>query len=293
MSNLDQEHFYYVDPGIGEKRPGCPYTHYQDGRDVKSFIVPPKGYELTGFKLVPSPETEKFYDGKIVAQFEKIPFAASYKKDPKKYILTFFSFACVLAVLVFFFTNGESKLSPQHVKDPKTDIATLLDDTLIVEQSTEDSSNGDSFSIEETTATKKEVVKEEALQEVVPPTENSVETNDNVNDKVNKTPQEPNVESKTKQEPAPSTLLTKEQFHQELWQLIHHKERNMRTYKKLYNKYKGLHLKNKEFFYLYLTILENTAGFDEWKAKLVKIPDDELKSINTINALKQKLEEYK
>lgn len=288
MSNLDQEHFYYVDPGIGEKRPGCPYTHYQDGRDVKSFIVPPKGYELTGFKLMPFPETEKFYDGKIVAQFEKVPFAASYKKDPKKYILTFLSFASVLAVLVFFFTNGESKLSPQHVNNPQTDIATLLDDTLIVEQSTENSSIADSFSIEETTATKKEVVKEEALQEVVPPTENPVESND----KVNKTPQEPNVESKTKQEPEPSTLLTKEQFHQELWDLIHHKERHMRTYKNLYTKYKGLHLKNKEFFYLYLTILENTAGFDEWKAKLVRIPDDELKSINTINALKEKLEEY-
>ena len=305
MSNLDQEHFYYVDPGIGEKRPGCPYTLYQDGRDVKSFIVPPKGYELTGFKLVPL-EADKFYDGKIVAQFEKVPFSAPFIKEPKKYLLTFLSFASVLAVLVFFFTNGKSKMSPQHAMNPKTDIATLLEDTLVIEEDTEDSTIADNFSIEETTATKEEVVKEEALQEVVPPTENSVEPNDNGNDKVNKTPQELNktpqelnktpqelnVESKAKQEPAPSTLLTKEQFHQELWELIHRKERHMRTYKDLYNKYKGLHLKNKEFFYLYLTILENTSGFENWKSKLVSIPDDELKSINTINALKQKLEEY-
>lgn len=285
MANLDQEHFYYVDAGIGEKSPGCPYTHYQDGRDVKSFIIPPKGYELTGFKLVPW-EADKFYDGKIVAQFEKIPFAASYKKDPKKYLLTFFSFASVLVVLVFFFTNGRSKLAPQHVTNPKNDIATLLEDTLIFEQDAEGSATADSFSTEKALA---EVTKEKVHQKVVPPIENSVEPDS----KVNRNDQKPNTESKTKQESTPSTLTTKDQFHQELWELIHHKESNMRTYKKLYNKYKKSHLKNKEYFYLYLTILENTSGFEEWKANLVKIPNDKLKSINTIDALKQKLEEYK
>ena len=138
-------------------------------------------------------------------------------------------------------------------------------------------------------ASYEEVTKEKVHQEVVPPIENSVEPDS----KVNRTDQKPNTESKTKQESTPSTLTTKDQFHQELWELIHQKESNMRTYKKLYNKYKKSHLKNKEYFYLYLTILENTSGFEEWKANLVKIPDDKLKSINTIDALKQKLEEYK
>ena len=66
----------------------------------------------------------------------------------------------------------------------------------------------------------------------------------------------------------------------------------MRTYHNLYDKYKRLNIKSKEYYYLYLTILENTTGFETWKNKLVKIPDNELQSINTINALKQKIEAY-
>ena len=86
MSNTEQEHFYYVNPGIGEKRRGCPYTYYKDGRDVRSFISPPKGYELTGFKLEPFPEPDSFYDGQIVAQYEKIPFTDSVRNNFWKYV---------------------------------------------------------------------------------------------------------------------------------------------------------------------------------------------------------------
>ena len=56
MSNTEQEHFYYVDPGIGEKGRGCPYTFHKDGHDIRSFIIPPLGYELTDFKLEPYPK---------------------------------------------------------------------------------------------------------------------------------------------------------------------------------------------------------------------------------------------
>lgn len=290
MSNIEQEQFYYVDSGIGEKSPGCPYTHYQDGRDVRSFITPPKGYELTGFKLEPFPETEKFYNGKIVAQFKKIPFSTSIKRNLWKYLLTTFSFLCVFAVLAFFFTNGRAKLSTQNYTNPKTDIAILLNDTLIQEQDSNTSEIAENIIVEESGEETIEI--EEATKEEVQKESLSIKNSAESNDTGKETVKESNEESVPKQESKPSNVLTKAQFHQELWELIHHKERNMRTYKKLYNKYKGLHLKNKEFFYLYLTILENTAAFEEWKAKLVNIPDDELKSINTINALKQKLEEY-
>ena len=167
MSNIEQENFYFVDPGIGEKSPGCPYTHYQDGRDVKSFIIPPKGYELTGFNLEPYPETEKFYNGKIVAQFKKVPFSASIKRNLAKYLLTTFSFLCVLAVLAFFFTNGKAKFSPQHI-NPKTNVA---DDTLIQEQESDTSAVADIIIIEEpeeeTIETKVAIKEDEAQKEAL------------------------------------------------------------------------------------------------------------------------------
>ena len=84
----------------------------------------------------------------------------------------------------------------------------------------------------------------------------------------------------------------KEQFHEEFWDLIHNKESHMRTYGNLYRKYKSLNLKTREFYYLYLTILENTTAFSSWKDKLLNIPSDELKSIQSISALNEKLEEY-
>lgn len=296
MSNIEQEHFYFVDPGIGEKSPGCPYTLYQDGRDVRSFIIPPKGYELTSFKLEPFPETEKFYDGKIVAQYQKIPISTSIKRNIGKYLLTTFSFLCVLAVLAFFFTNGKAKLSSQH-SNPKADIATIPDDTLIQEQESDTSSVAVIINIEEPgeeTIETEEVAKEEKEeqeqeeQKEVLPIENTVELNNKEN-KEKEAAQESTTELEPKQESQPTATLTKEQFDQEFWDLIHHKEKSMKTYMSLYKKYKDLHLKTKEYYYLYLTILENTTAFAEWKSKLVRIPDDELQSINTIKELKQKL----
>lgn len=287
MSNIEQEHFYFVDPGIGEKSPGCPYTLYQDGRDVRSFIVPPKGYELTSFKLEPFPETEKFYDGKIVAQYQKIPISTSIKRSIGKYLLTTFSFLCVLAVLAFFFTNGRAKLSSQH-NNPKADIATIPDDTLIQNQDSDTSAIAEVIIVEEpseNTIETEEVGKEEETQKEALPVENAVEHNNEQKETV----QESTAKSEPEQEPQPTAELTKEQFDQEFWDLIHQKERHMRTYMDLYKKYKGLHLKTKEYNYLYLTILENTDAFNEWKSKLVRIPDDELQSINTIKELKQKL----
>ena len=87
-------------------------------------------------------------------------------------------------------------------------------------------------------------------------------------------------------------VLTKEQFKVEFWNLIHRKESNMRAYGNLYRKYKSLNLKSREFYYLYLTILENGRAFNVWKGKLLSIPDDELKSIQSISELTKKIEQY-
>ena len=290
MSNIEQDHFYYVDPGIGKKGRGCPYTFHKDGHDVRSFITPPKGYELTGFKLEPYPE-DKFYDGKIVAQFRKIPFSTSIKRNWGQYLLSFFSFLCVIGVLAFFFTNRKPKHSTQHFTN--TEIASMPVDSMDQGQDTAASSmiiaeaSSSEDPIMDTTVVE-EVAKEEEVKEPTPSKDNVVGNEV----KESETTQAPVEEAKPQQEAQPTAALTKDQFHKELWDLIHNKERNMRTYHNLYDKYKRLNIKSKEYYYLYLTILENTKGFETWKNKLVKIPDNELQSINTINALKQKIEAY-
>ena len=64
----------------------------------------------------------------------------------------------------------------------------------------------------------------------------------------------------------------------------------MDTYFNLYESYKGK-VKGKEYNYLRLTILKNTAEFKKWKNKLLGIPDSDLQSINTIDALEQRIKQ--
>ena len=316
MSNTVQEHFYFVDPGIGTKGLGCPYTYYEDGRDVWSFITPPKGYELTGFKLEPYPE-DKFYDGKIVAQFEKTTFTDKLYDNLWMYILGFIAIIGVLAIIIFYAFNFPRDPNPvkQPVQKPKTEIKTLTIDTMTQKQVSDTSKVSDSTSIVEDTLSEEpeteEIVLDEAINEEVAetineevaktgteeivqveklPIEKPVENEIKVNEIAPKSDTEPKsqpMETETTEE------LTKEQFNQEFWNLIHRKERHMSVYGDLYRKYESLNLKNGEFYYLYLTILENTGAFDDWKNKMVSIPDDEIKSINTIGALKQRIGEYK
>ena len=34
------EKHYSIDPGEGKKMDGCPYSTFEDGRDVQDFIIP-------------------------------------------------------------------------------------------------------------------------------------------------------------------------------------------------------------------------------------------------------------
>ena len=278
MSNTEHNHFYYVDPGIGEKSKGCPYTFYADGHDVRSYIIPPAGNELTVFTLEPYPD-DKFYDGKIVAQYKKIPISATLKKNFLRYVLIFFPIMGILAIfafLYFSYTNHSSRLFGRNKLKPKTEIKAspvdttarkqVIDTSSITNDTTNRQTNNVGIAMEKTTDNNVEVVKEEVAFE--------------------------DVESKSDSAPKPETGLTKEQFHQEFWNLIHHKESHMRTYNDLYRKYKNMNLKSAEYYYLYLTILKNGYAFDEWKAKLANIPSDEIASINSISALKQKIKEF-
>ena len=317
MSTTKREHFYYVDPGIGKKRSGCPYTFFKDGRDVRPYIQPPRGHVLVGFNYEPL-ESDDFYDGKIVAQYKKLPFFIRLRKDPVLFLVTFLSIFGVVAGLFYYF-NSEPEPSPEMLplRNIKTEIDVLpvdtsaqtqvdtslaiVDTSMVVVDSAMVSDTSmitegvlDTIPeteeivieevVEEETKEKTEVVKEEETA----PIEEAVEPKE----KVEEITPKPELKSEPTQETQPTEVLTKEQFRREFWDLIHHKETKMRTYSNLYRKYKDQNFKNKEFFYLYLTILENSYAFDAWKNNLLNIPDDELKSIRTINALTEKLEEY-
>lgn len=305
--STENDHIYYVDAGIGRKSRSCPYTHYKDGHDVYSYVYPPKGYELIGFKLEPY-ESDKFYDGKIVAQYRKKTFSDKFAQNLWMYILSAIAFIGVLAVLAFYVfgfprkpdstqqtnPNASSFIVDTIVQEQVPDIPTNAENTLIVEEEIENSIDKESETevvaveevIEETIEPVKEEITEDITKEEVAPIENATE------------PQEKEIVSKSEPEPVPTQeaqpteVLTKEQFHKEFWNLIHNKESHMRTYGNLYRKYKSLNLKTREFYYLYLTILENTTAFSSWKDNLLNIPSDELKSIHSINALNEKLEEY-
>ena len=65
----------------------------------------------------------------------------------------------------------------------------------------------------------------------------------------------------------------------------------MTEYGKLYRKYYGK-VDGNEYHYLWITILGSTTRFKAWSEILNQVPSNEIKSIHTINALKQILEDY-
>ena len=68
-------------------------------------------------------------------------------------------------------------------------------------------------------------------------------------------------------------------------------EKRMTEYGKLYRKYYGK-VDGSEYHYLWITILGSTTRFKAWSEILNQVPSNEIKSIHTINALKQILEDY-
>lgn len=303
-NNTENNHIYYVDPGIGTKSPSCPYTNHEDGRDVFSYVYPPKGYELTGFKLEPY-VSDKFYDGKIVAQYEKKTFSDKLSENLWMYILAAIAFIGVLAVLAFYVFDFPRKPSPTQQVKPS--VSSFIVDTPVQEQVSDTPINSETNLIvedvkenviDETPETEEVAVEEVAKEETTEPVKEEIAQEEPTPIEKTAEPQEKAIVEKSEPEPVatqeeqPTEVLTKEQFHEEFWDLIHNKESHMRTYGNLYRKYKSLNLKTREFYYLYLTILENTTAFSSWKDKLLNIPSDELKSIQSISALNEKLEEY-
>ena len=313
MKSFETKQFR-VDAGLGKIHPNCPYSCYEDGHDVKDFVTPPKGYILTGFKLEPEPDFGS-YDGRLVAQYGPKP------KNPKTkmyWIGGVAGFLVLVAAILLIGVSKSNKPAPTEpepiVMDATSNYLKILDTTTNESEETEANAtvaetetNESNVMIAQAEVSKVEETPKIEEQPKVIETPKVVEqpkvkeTPAETKEEVRKTEEPKKAEDKvvkeqnnaaTTQAAQTNTADKKAQFHKEFWTLIHRQEKNMKTYHELYSEYKNAKLRSKEFFYLYLTILENTKQFNAWRDKLVQIPADEIKNINTVSALQDKIEQY-
>ena len=311
MSNITEKR-YYIDPGKGEKKYTCPYSCYEDGRDAKEDIIPPKGYVLKGFKFEPH-SSDKYYDGKLIAEYERAPFVVRLEQNKWKYIIALLAIGIIIAVL--YILGVFSKPNPPHTPPvrplvttdslradaPVVDSALALADSvinsdtvaLIADNSTtpKDEPKVEVPAVKEEKPIQKEEATTPAAKEATPTVK---ETTPAVKEA---TPAE--KENKKVEEQQQNTVQTQEaespdntptaKFKQEFWKMIHNKNGQMNSYDALFNKYRG-RTKCQEYEYLRKTILHNTAAFKAWRSKLFNIPDSDLQSITTIDALQQQIQ---
>lgn len=249
-----RERRFSIDPGKGKKMDGCPYSNYEDGRDVREYIIPPKGYIFKGFHF-DSDASNQIYDGKLIAIYEKEPFNQKVMANLWKFILAF-AIIAVIALIVILAAGVFKDPSPKPnrpAKEPANEVQTqepepvaVIDSTAIEKETVDNSSD--------TIETESEVteVQEETAQPVA---------------------DDPNV-----------------QFKQAFWTLIHQRTIMMDPYDSLFKEYKNK-VEGEEYDYLRFTILKDYNTFKEWYLKLHKVPVAELENINTINDLKNKLKE--
>lgn len=256
MTDFVEKH-YSIDAGIGEKMDGCPYSLFDDGHDVKDFIIPPDGYEFVGFVYEPLPN-DQIYDGKLVAQFRKLPFSDRASKHIRPIVITAGVIA-IITLIILLTISIFKKPKPTKTSYPKNEV-NLPIDTL---------SDADISEAEENDTTafdQNDIALTEPLKQ---PQASITEPSEQVQTAANK---------------------TDSGFTQEFWDLIHQNEGLMDTYTNLYQRYQGK-VSGEEYDYLRLTILKNYKGFKNWHKKMTKIPKDELESIETIEMLKKKIKE--
>lgn len=263
MADFNKERHFSIDPGKGKKMDGCPYSIYEDGRDVKDYMIPPKGYKFKGFRFDPDANNQ-IYDGRLIAEYEKESFIAIFKSNLWKFVLAL-AIIAVITVVVILAVNVFNK--------PKTDKPTKKPET--------------------TTLVKDTVKKKDKVQPVEKnapaPSKDTVKPNDKDNAAI----LDQNTKKDTvKEEPQPAANDPNVQFKQAFWSLIHQRTIKMDPYDLLYKDNKNK-VEGEEYEYLRYTILENFASFKAWSDKLHKVPVSELESINTIKDLKNKLNEIK
>ena len=251
---------YSIDPGRGEKMEGCPYSIYEDGRDVKDYIVPPKGYIFTGFRFEPLTNNQ-IYDGKLVAQYEKASIQVRLTSNLWKILIPIF-ITIVVAIVVLLAVSIFRNPKPSKTNSPKTPTETIVSpvDTNSIAIPTADTAKPTATPVPQ----ENNVVVEQMQTVVQEEKPQQVET------------------------PQPAANDPNAQFKQKFWTLIHQRTFTMDSYHDLYINYKGK-VEGEEFDYLRFTILKDYASYKAWYDELKKIPENQLKSIKTVDELKNKI----
>lgn len=251
---------YSIDPGRGEKMEGCPYSIYEDGRDVKDYIVPPKGYIFTGFRFEPLTNNQ-IYDGKLVAQYEKASIQDRLTSNLWKILIPIFItivVAIVVLLAVSIFRNPKPSKTNSPKKPTETIVSPIDTNTIAI-----------------------------PISDTAKPTVTPIRQENNVD-----VEQTPNVaqEEKPQQVEAPKPAVDDPnvQFKKEFWDLIHQRTFTMDSYHDLFVNYKGK-VEGEEFDYLRFTILKDYANYRAWYDELKKIPENQLKSIKTVDELKNRI----
>ena len=256
-----KERHFSIDPGKGKKMDGCPYSTFEDGRDVMEFIIPPKGYTFKGFRFDPD-ACNQIYDGKLIAEFEKNTFNDILKSNLWKIFLVIgiIAIITVVVILVINVFSGPSKPVKPH--DPIVVMADSIKETQA--QQTQ-------IAMDTTTSANIDTIKPDAQEDAVI-VDLSVKKDTMKMEEVQPA-DDPNI-----------------MFKQDFWTLIHQRTLMMDPYDKLYKDNKNK-VEGEEYDYLKHTILKDFNSFKAWSGKLHKIPVTDLESINTIKDLKNKLYE--
>ena len=258
MTDFTEKH-YSIDPGKGKKMDGCPYSSFEDGRDVKDYIIPPKGYVFAGFQFDPDARNQ-IYDGKLIAEYAKEPFKQRFKDNLWKFIL---AFAIILVVaLIVVLAAGVFKKSDTPRPPKATKIVVQPKDTV--------EKKGKTATVNETPAVTTPVASQTQEAPAVIDSGKAEKPEQTVSQPV---ADDPNV-----------------QFKQEFWTLIHQRTITMDSYHDLYVNYKGK-VEGEEYDYLRYTILKDFASYKVWYERLKKIPEKQLQSINTIDELNKRINE--
>ena len=254
-----KERRFSIDPGKGKKMDGCPYSVFEDGRDVQEYIIPPHGYVFKGFRFDPD-ASNQIYDGKLIAIYEKESFNQKMMSQLWKFILAF-AIIAVIAIIAILAAGVFKDPSPKPNR-PANEPASAVQ-----AQELEPSAAIDS------TATETGAQENPSVAQTLPAVT------------------EPEVTEIQEEEPSqPVTEDPNVQFKQAFWTLIHQRTILMDSYDTLFKDNKGK-VEGDEYDYLRYTILQNSSAFKTWTGKLQKIPVTELESINTVNDLKNKIKE--
>lgn len=232
-------------------------------------------------------DPEQGKEEKTVAQFEKTSSTAKPKHNFWRYLAAVAVLVVFGLILTTLFSQTKSYMAQMtQIRQTVlldevgvTDFAIVAMDTIEMDDSIDsvgaiDDTLKESFAQNDTTIIVKDEIVEEKAAETAPI---QAKAEERISETI-----EPQLDS---------TELYTAQFKEEFWALIHRQDKRMTEYGKLYRKYYGK-VDGNEYHYLWITILGSTTRFKAWSEILNQVPSNEIKSIHTINALKQILEDY-